>query len=187
MTVKKSDPDAFHTIIDILIHGGVVIIPCDTIYGVVGTVPETESRIRKIKRRETKPFIQLFPDTDHIENTYDIVIDQKIVALWPGPLTVILKTEREKTTSFRVPDDPWLVSIIKTVEKPLFSTSVNFSGMQSLWKIAEIQENFDERVDCIIDAGELPGGQPSTILDAARSPYRILRQGACHIPPYLLD
>ena len=187
MIVKKSDPDVFHTIIGILIHSGVVIIPCDTIYGIVGTVPETESRIRKIKRRETKPFIQLFSDPDHIENAYDIVIDQKIVALWPRPLTVILQTKMEKTSSFRVPDDPWPVSLIKTVKKPLFSTSVNFSGMQSLWEIAEIKKYFDKRVDCIIDAGDLPEGQPSTILDAASSPYRILRQGACHIPPYLLD
>ncbi len=187
MTLKKSDPDAIHTIVNILLRGGVGIIPCDTIYGVVGIAPDTESRIRKIKRRERKPFIRLFPDSEYIEKAYDIVIDPQIVALWPGPLTVILKTEPGKTTSFRVPDDPWLVSIINAVGKPLFSTSVNFSGMQSLWKINEIQEQFDERVDCIIDAGDLPEGQHSTILDAAGSPYRILRQGACHIPPYLLD
>ena len=40
----------------LLAGAGVAIIPCDTIYGIVGIDPEAESRIRALKGRdEGKP------------------------------------------------------------------------------------------------------------------------------------
>jgi tRNA A37 threonylcarbamoyladenosine synthetase subunit TsaC/SUA5/YrdC len=41
-------------------------------------------------------------------------------------------------------------------------------------------------VDLVVDAGDLPGRLPSTIVDLSQRPFRVLRQGALSVPPEAL-
>ena len=56
---------------------------------------------------------------------------------WPGALTIIVNDIRGGTTAFRCPSDLWLLEILKNVEYPLYSTSVNKSGCPILENISD--------------------------------------------------
>ena len=182
MIIKKDDPFLLKKVTDVLQSDGIAIIPCDTMYGIVGKVPATEERIRFCKGREDKPFIRLISNAERIREYTDISVDKRILSLWPGPLTLILPGKKEQTYALRVPDDPFLTRIFDILHADLFSTSVNISGQKPLWKIKEIAGVFSKKVDLIIDDGNLEKSKPSTILDITKHPYQILRQGECKIP-----
>ncbi|HUX22703.1 MAG TPA: L-threonylcarbamoyladenylate synthase [Spirochaetia bacterium] len=187
MVLKRSDPQLPDRLLPLLSRGGVTILPCDTIYGFVGRVPETEARIRAIKGRgETNPFLVLIGSVVQAEDLAAGPIDKEVTKLWPGPLTVVIRT-RDGTLAVRYPDDPFLTEIIRSLDGPVYSTSVNRTGSAPLWRINEIVAEFESDVDMIVDDGDFPAGLPSTILDITTSPYRILRQGAFQVPRNLLE
>jgi L-threonylcarbamoyladenylate synthase len=187
MIIKKADSFTDDTLIDILSSGGTAIVPCDTIYGIVGISPDTEERIRQIKRSSSsKHFIRLIGTTEQLKQFTDICIETELLSLWPGPLTLVVPTYHGNTIGLRVPDDPYLQQLLSLIKKPLISTSVNRSGCDPLENIDTIIENFEKDVDLIVDGGDLKNKQPSTVLDVTEKPYKILRNGSINIPASLL-
>jgi L-threonylcarbamoyladenylate synthase len=161
----------------------VLIIPTDTVYGFSGIVPDTDAIIRKIKgREETKPFIQLIGNPTDIYNYTNNNIPSELLSYWPGPLTIIVNDKMGKsTTAFRCPGDLWLRSVINLLGEPVFSTSVNRSGMPIINDVVEMEKEFGTEVDCIIDGGEMGNGIPSTLVDISKGIITVLRQGAVKI------
>jgi len=187
MVIRSADRRKEGLLVKILSAGGVVIMPCDTIYGIVGRAPDTEKRIRAAKGRgETNPFLMLIESERDVGRLSDMELDRGVAALWPGPLTVVIQARAGGTVAVRVPSDQSLRRLIGRVGAPLYSTSVNRSGQPSLAIIAEIVREFEHRVDLIVDGGDIPGREPSTLLDVTTRPFRILREGACKVPPALL-
>jgi L-threonylcarbamoyladenylate synthase len=163
----------------------VAIMPCDTIYGLVGAAPGAEARLRVLKGREEKSFLQLIASADWLPRFGALALPEKLAGYWPGPLTLVFPLERG-SVALRVPADPGLRELLQRLDCPLFSTSVNRSGQPALWRIADILAEFEARVDLVVDAGDLPGRLPSTIVDLSRRPFRVLRQGALSLPPEAL-
>jgi len=187
MRIYIRDHRAKLSLIETLSGGGIAIAPCDTIYGIVGRAPDTESRIRGVKGRdETNPFLVLIGSLDQLESVATQPLDDELAALWPGPVTFIL-SRGEGTAAVRLPADPFLREVVVKVGAPIYSTSVNRSGEPPLGAIDRIVAEFEDAVDLVIDGGDLHGRTPSTILDVTKRPYRIIRQGAGAIPPELLE
>lgn len=187
MVLLNDDPRLRERLLDLLEAGGVAVIPCDTIYGFVGRVPDTESRIREIKGRgETNPFLMLVGNAAQAASLSTVPLDEAVASLWPAPLTLVLPTQ-DSTVAVRVPNDPFLSEIISTLGVPIYSTSVNRSGKEPMWQIEEIVAEFEREVDLVVDKGDIPAGRPSTILDVSHRPYRILRQGLFRVPAELLE
>jgi L-threonylcarbamoyladenylate synthase len=187
MRIAVTDPALPSRLLEVLAGGGVVIMPCDTIYGIVGIAPASEPRIRALKSREQKSFLQLIASADWLSRFSDIELAQGLSALWPGPLTLIVPARgSSRTVALRVPDDPLLRELLQELDRPLYSTSVNRSGEPALWRIEDIAAAFESSIDLLVDAGDLEGRLPSTILDLTSSPFRILRQGALQVPQELL-
>ena len=177
-------PDALSLLSHLLAGGGVAILPCDTIYGIVGIAPDSEQRIRAIKGRgEDKPFLQLLAERSWVSRLSEGDIPEALGRHWPGPLTVILPARGGGTVAVRVPDSPLLRGVLRVIDRPLYSTSVNRAGQPALWRIAEIVDAFEPEVDMVFDGGDLPGAAPSTIVDATVSPARVVRKGALLLPP----
>lgn len=186
MILSIDDPGLAGRLGDVLSEGGVAIMLCDTIYGFIGRAPETDGRIRTIKGRgERNPFLRLVSSVEEAASLADGPLDPRVTALWPAPLTVVLRAP-EGTVAVRLPDDPFLRGVIATLGSPIFSTSVNRSGRPPMSNIAEIIGEFERDVDLIVNAGDRPGGVASTILDVSKTPYRVLRKGAFEVPPELL-
>jgi L-threonylcarbamoyladenylate synthase len=187
MRVAVTDPALPSRLLEVLAGGGVVIMPCDTIYGIVGVAPASEERIRALKGREQKSFLQLIASADWLSRFSDLELPQGLSTFWPGPLTLIVPARGSSgTVALRVPDDPLLRELLQELDRPLYSTSVNRSGEPALWRIEDIAAAFESSLDLLVDAGDLEGRLPSTILDLTSSPIRILRQGALQVPQELL-
>ena len=84
---------------EIITKGGVVVMPTDTIYGIVGSAlsPDTVERIYDIRKREKeKPCIILIADTKELKK-FNIEISSKqqeiIKNYWPGPVSIVLDCE----------------------------------------------------------------------------------------------
>jgi L-threonylcarbamoyladenylate synthase len=183
MVLAAADPAAVRTLAALLARGGVAIIPCDTIYGIVGIDPEADARIRAVKGRgEDKPFVRLAADASWARRLTGRTAPDQLARHWPGPLTLVLPTEGRGTLALRVPAAAWLRELIAGLVKPLLSTSVNRTGRPALWRAADIIAEFGSEVDLVLDGGDLPDREPSTIVDASSRPFRILRQGAFRVP-----
>ncbi len=183
--VAGAEGDAADQLSSCLQAGGIAIAPCDTIYGILGSVPATRSKIKKVKgREEGKPFIELYPSVESVMEKATQYVPGPLLDLWPGALTVILQTKMGKT-AVRVPADAFLLKVLARTG-PLYSTSVNKSGQPALWHIADIRTAFADAVDMIIDGGDLRG-TPSTIIDISEKPFTIVRHGAVQLPPEVLQ
>ncbi len=192
MIFRKSDEKSITTCIDYLNEGKILIIPTDTVYGFsASSNPDlhTDLKIRKIKgRSETKPFIQLIAKPTDIFLYTDDKIPEKLLAYWPGPLTVIVNDKRLKdsssgvhTTAFRCPGDFWLRSILEECPHPVYSTSVNRSGFPVLDEEKSIVNEFENEVDLIVLDGDRKGSVPSTIVTMENDEIKVIRQGCIKI------
>jgi L-threonylcarbamoyladenylate synthase len=184
MVLAADSPGAVRALAALLADGGVAIVPCDTIYGIVGIDPQTDARIRAVKGRdEGKPFLRLAADPSWARKLTGREAPHRLARHWPGPLTLVLPARGGSTLALRVPAAAWLRELIDGLGKPLLSTSVNRAGSPALWRVGDIIAEFGPDVDLVLDGGDLPDAEPSTIIDASSRPFRILRQGAFRVPP----
>jgi L-threonylcarbamoyladenylate synthase len=184
MAPAAADPPTSPALEKLLAAGGVAIIPCDTIYGIVGVDPETEARIRTIKGRgEDKPFLRIVDGAARARALTGHDVPERLARHWPGPLTLVLPAATGGTLAVRVPASEWLRGLVTGLGHPLISTSVNRAGRPALWRVRDIIAEFGAEVDLVLDGGDLPDALPSTIVDATARPYRIVRQGAFRVPP----
>lgn len=187
MVLKKKSANTIEKITRSLEQNNVVIIPCDTIYGFAALPGVGEEKIRKIKGRdENKSFISLAPSSEKVLEIASCFLDKKLLSLWPGPLTLIVKTASGGTSALRVPSDRFLLTLLQKLNSLIVSTSVNLSGMPSLNIIDDIIKQFESSVDFIVDGGDIESSLPSTIVDATSLPYKIVRQGGLVVPPEYL-
>ncbi len=181
MMYLKSDNDSIEVVSEILKKGKIAILPTDTVYGfsgIVDSVNSIDEKIRKIKGREKKkPFIQLISSPHELKEYTNDVIPEKLLSLWPGPLTIIVNDLHNTTTAFRCPGDEWLRKVIKSCGCPIYSTSVNRSGESVLNTINEIEKEFSNDVSVIVSDGDKLNGVPSTIVKIENGQINIIRQG----------
>ncbi|MCH3916209.1 MAG: L-threonylcarbamoyladenylate synthase [Spirochaetia bacterium] len=166
----------FDRIVELMNANEVVILPCDTIYGLCAKVGPAEQNLRNIKGREmTKPFIQLATE----EQALSICeVPDEIRALWPCPLTCVMnRKDGMGTLAIRVPSDPFLQAVMTKIASPMYSTSVNDSGYEALTNIMDIIYTYKDRIPAFVIGDEKQGTVPSTLLDVTKRPFRILRQG----------
>ena len=177
MVIKFGNPDLLKILSQTLLNDGVVIIPSDTLYGFSCIQGKGEHRIEEIKGRvEGKHFLKLALK-DQLPMLTPDMPDSKFLSLWPGPLTLILKGINNPTEGIRVPDNKFIQDLLTKIGRPIISTSVNYSGQKPLTSIEEIIKEFEDKVDLIVDAGELPRSLPSTIIDISEETPHLVRQG----------
>lgn len=182
-------------VIDILKKGGVVIMPTETLYGVFADATNAVAikKLAKFKARPLgKPYSVAVSDQKMAEKY--VVLNSSAEKLYknflPGPLTVVSKgkhilapgVESETgTLGIRIPDYELVLEVVKKFGKPLTATSANASYKKRPYKVSDILENISgkqkELIDLIIDAGELPRNEPSTVIDTTMDDPSILRQG----------
>jgi L-threonylcarbamoyladenylate synthase len=147
------------TLIKVLQNGGVVVMPTDTIYGVVGSAlnPDTVQRIYEIKKRNPeKKLINLIADWGDTEK-FGIDISKYIIPEFQEPTTLILEE-----ISFRVPQNPDLRELLAQTG-PLVAPSANPEGLPPAENISQAKEYFNDSVDLFIDGGTLIG-KPSKLI-----------------------
>src|SRR5262249_25563647 len=145
-------------IAQLLIGGGIVLMPTDTIYG-LHALPKASSRIAEIKERgEAKRFVTLAASADQLA----IDVPDVLPTIWPAPLTAVLR-RGAWTIAVRVPDLSWLRRLLEETG-PLISTSANKSGEAPVRDPFELPSTLLERIDGLVDGGRRDG-KASAIVD----------------------
>lgn len=176
---------------DILKKGGIVVMPTDTIYGVLGSAlnRQTVERIYKIRKRNPKkPFIVLIPSIQDLKK-FGVRLDKKshkiLQKFWPGKISVVLKSKSRKMSylhrgtnslAFRIPKNGLLLNLIKKTG-PLVAPSANPEGSYPAKNILEAKNYFGDSVDFYV-GGRAGNKKPSTLISLHNGETRILRKGA---------
>jgi L-threonylcarbamoyladenylate synthase len=82
------------------------------------------------------------------------------------------------TVGVRVPADADVRELLRVCGGALTATSANPSGSEPARSAKEVIEYFGERINLVIDGGEVTATEPSTVLDVTVSPPRVVREGA---------
>lgn len=167
---------------EVLGKGGIIIYPTETLYG-IGVDATDDKAVKEViaikKRSKTKHMLIAFSDLKMAKKYLVITKKAELLAeaFMPGPLGLIVETKSKpvRRVGFRIPDNKFVLSLIRKLGKPITSTSANISGKEDLYKIKDIIKTFNGKVGMIIDAGNLPKRKASTVFDTAT--MRVVREG----------
>lgn len=167
----------------LIINGGIVIFPTETVYGIGAGLNNTKAleKIFRIKGRPSdKPLtahIARFSDVDKLAKNVPNSARVLMKKFWPGPLTIVLRGRHSrKTVGIRMPDHPIALALIRAVG-PIAAPSANFHNQKPPRSVKEIDPRLARLVDIVLDGGKCKIGKASTVLDTTTKPWRILRKG----------
>ena len=179
--------------VKVLKAGGTILYPTDTIWGIGcdATNNRAIQKIYKIKERSKKAsFIILLEKkskiTDYVEKVPDILWD--LLKNIDTPITVIYPKAKNLTKNVIAPDgsigirvvkDEFCRRMISKLNKPVVSTSANFSGETSPLVFKDISEEIKNKVDYIVktNRNKLNKIKASTIIRIKLSgEFEVLRQ-----------
>ncbi|MBI4088385.1 threonylcarbamoyl-AMP synthase [Candidatus Kaiserbacteria bacterium] len=180
---------------DALRSGGVVLYPTDTLYGLGADAfsDEAVGKIYDIKGREEGKLIHAIVANVEMAGRYGEVNDlgrALVRELPPGKVTLIVCKKQDidsgicravSTFGFRIPDNEFCLKLLRSFGGPITATSANKSGETPPRDIKTILAQFGEgakNIDLAVDAGRLPAGKPSTVVDLTSPEPVILREGA---------
>ena len=172
-------------------NGGLAVLPTDTAYALAADATN-EDAVRKVfalkQRDESKPLPIVVSDHYMIREYAELspLAEHLCDAFMPGPFALVVpqkqtsnlaKSLSPKGIAFRIPENDFTRAVISDLGVPITSTSANLSGDAPLYNSQEVKELFTEKVQVILDAGNLPPTPPSTIVDLTGTEPKILRQG----------
>lgn len=175
--------------------GSIVIFPCETVYGVAvdSQNPEAVKKLNEYKKRPFGKPYAIMCDSKEMASQY-VHINEAANNLYdkflPGPITVVSKGKNKVapgvqseagTLGVRIPDFPFMIELIKSFGRPIVATSANASYQKRPYKISDIFNNISRKqknlIGLVIDAGDLPKNEPSTVIDTTADDTIVLRQG----------
>jgi L-threonylcarbamoyladenylate synthase len=158
----------------VLRDGGVVLVPTET---VVGLVAAQAGILNSIKGSDSgKPIALLCASA---EEAFSLAVDVPPVArelaetYWPGPLTLVLDRRGGGTVGVRVPGGA-VVGVLRAYGGPLYATSANPSGGQAPRSLVEVDPGVADAADLVV-TGEPGSGEASAVVDLSGREARLLR------------
>ncbi len=186
--IKKDDLRAVKRILD---SGGIIAFPTETSYA-LGINPFNSIAVDKVfnlkKRATSKPLLLIIAEINDI-NKYVIelppIFHRLAEKFWPGPLTMVMKVRdifplnvrsAGDKLGFRLSSSLIAREISRFCGYPITATSSNISGKKDCLKAEQVVEEFNQKLDLIVDGGTTPGGC-STVIDITCTPAKVLRAG----------
>ena len=177
--MKEQDKQQFQQAIDealqVLLRGGVILYPTDTVWGIGcdATNAEAVRRIFQIKHRaDSKAMLSLVDAVGRVDYYFDRVPDMAW-DLWEvadKPLTLILPRARnvaqeliadDGTMGMRITHETVSQTLCARLRKPLVSTSANISGQPTARCFADISDEIRQAVDYIVPLRQDETNNPS--------------------------
>lgn len=167
-------------------RGAVLLVPTETVYGLVCDWEDAvaRDRIYAMKHRaENKPLAAFLPNVEYAETLCGCplpeIAEKLARAFMPGPITLVVPDSKGSTFGFRIPDHPFILSLLKEYGRALASTSANRSGQPPALEVEYALETLAEPPAYVVDGGKLPEDSiaSTVVLASADHSYRILRSG----------
>lgn len=173
----------------VLEAGGLLVHPTSTVYGLGGGTAEADAEVARLKDRPAdRPFLRIAYDVEALrverpDLRWTSDAEQLARRFWPGPLTLVLDDGTDQGLGVRVEAHPVTRAVLRRWGGSLSSTSLNRSGDTAATTPSGVRDTLDAlprpRLPTVwLDAGELPGGPPSTLLSLRHPTPRLLRSGA---------
>lgn len=190
--ISPITPESLREAKNIIMDGGVVAMPTETVYGLGGNAFNDDA-VRKIFEVKGRPNNN--PLIAHVCEDYDLsqIIDrdppyaQKLrEAFLPGPLTLVYPSTGKvspfvscglDTLAVRVPAHVGARAFLKEVAIPIVAPSANLSRHVSPTSAKHVFDDFNGKIPLILDGGECEGGIESTVCDCTGEYPVILRPG----------
>ena len=173
-------------------QGDIIALPTETVYGLGGNA-YSKIAVKKIFKLKKRPKIN--PLIVHYNNVRDakkdVILNDNFFKLYkkfcPGPITfVLMKKKKSKisslvtanleTVAIRFPKHKVMKSILRSISFPIAMPSANLSSGLSPVSAYDVFEEFQKKLNIIIDGGKSSIGIESSVIDLTEKP-KILRPG----------
>lgn len=167
-----------------------VAYPTDTVYG-VGALAFSQNAIQQLFIAKMRPNNKAIPillgDPDELQRVaahLSGIARRLAKQFWPGPLTLVIAKHPDlpqnispfATIGVRMPNHPLALELLHR-SGPLATTSANISGQTNATTAQQVYDQLVGRIPLILDGGETPGGNPSTVVECTGPSPIILRPG----------
>lgn len=188
ITDSLRDPRVLAT----LSHGDVIVIPTDTVYGLVARAEDKQAiaTLYALKPRDRQPGTLI---AANIKQLHDLGFSYASLhhadQYWPAALSVVLDANSVAgylkadlpDLAVRIPNHHDLLDLLHQTG-PLMTTSANLPGKPTATTIKEAEVYFGDGVPLYVDAGTITGHLASTIIRIDDDHITVLRHGAVDIP-----
>lgn len=188
----QPEPAHIHLAAEIVRGGGLVAFPTETVYGLGANALQAQA-VRGIfaakDRPATDPLIVHLHEAAQLESVAASAPElarRLATAFWPGPLTLVVPrgaaiplevTAGREMVAVRVPSHPVAQALLAASAVPIAAPSANRFARPSPTTAQHVLDDLNGRIDLVLDAGPVPIGLESTIVDTTQSPPVVLRPG----------
>ena len=183
---KGVEKNQFKTLINVLKKDGLVALKTDTIYGFscLASSSSALKKLRQLKKREKdKPFLLLVSDLEMLESIAFLNLAQKKYLednriFEEKSTTILLKIKKKlpievlgskniNKVAIRLPKSRFLIKMIKELNEPIVSSSLNLSGKENISNPKEIKKIFSQEngIDLILNSGICRRRKTSRLID----------------------
>ncbi len=202
LTAENPDIEKIEAAARALDEGKLVAFGTETVYGIgCRAQADTIGRLDEIKGRAAgKRYTLHIPDPENVARYVPKVPlrGRKLVANgWPGPLTIVFELDDEalqqqrglvgddafgvlyedSTIGIRCPDNEIARQLLSSAAEPIVAPSANLVGGAPATDAGAVFEQFDGKIDIILDGGECKYKKSSTVVKMAAGEPVILREG----------
>jgi L-threonylcarbamoyladenylate synthase len=185
--------------VDVLIAGGLVAFPTETVYGLGADATNAAAvgRVFTVKGRPRgHPLIVHLADAGGLDEwaaEASAEARRLVDAFWPGPLTLLVRrgevvpdvvTGGRTTVGLRVPDHPVAGALLRAFRQrgrpgggAIAAPSANRFGRVSPTTADHVRADLGDDVDMVLDGGPCVVGVESTIVDCTSPRPQVLRLG----------
>ncbi len=165
-------------------QGKIIAYPTDTFYGIGCDLMNKKGieLIYKLKNRPLKQPFSIVCDSLKEISLYAQVSNYAYKTMkrcLPGPYTFILEATqlvpkimmtKRRTVGIRVPDNKICLAIVRTLGRPIISTSAGFDDPSS------IEEAYRKNLELVVDGGAL-FPEPSSVISLIDDVPEVIREG----------
>lgn len=150
--------------VEVLKNGGTILYPTDTIWGIGcdATNIEAIKKVFEIKKRElAKSLIILVENEKRLQDIVDVPeMAWEIIDISEKPVTIVYDRPKglpeellfeDGSIAIRLVKDDLCKKLITKLNKPIVSTSANFSGDKSPLCFSDISEEIKKGVDFVLE------------------------------------
>lgn len=182
---------------EIVRGGGLIAYPTETFYGLGASIDHQAAleRLAQIKARPgSSPLSLIVASLAMAKPLYvtdeaaQRAVEELTDELWPGAMTLVLPARPgvhsllvgpSGGVAIRISSHPASIELARRVGAPITATSANRRGEPPPTHPDELGfSDLRAELDFVLEAGETPGGRPSTILELRGGTVVLIRPGA---------
>jgi len=176
----------------VLLEGGIVAFPTDTVYGLAADATNADAvkRLYETKGHEAsrKSLSVLIHSQELLETLVREVpaaVESVLEKHWPGGLSVLFykhanvlpSVSESPSIAVRIPKDPLALRVLELVGRPLVVINAALGTSPAAVDARQVLDRFEGKIDCVLDAGPCRSSETSTVLSVLSEPFEILREG----------